>query len=348
MGPATPECDLGQTVYLSTLNFAPEWLDDLRTLSPQLRVIQHTCASAADIPGDLWREVHVLHTNQVLPHPEQAPNLSWVQLDTSGIDHIVDSAIWRNTSIPVTTIGGVSARWIAEYIVMMLLAFSHRLPDLLDLQRHHHWPDPADRWRLFLPSPLAGTTVVIVGFGRIGRATGTMCAALGMHVVGVRRAADDTLPGPELPPIGTGFVPGSLREVASQALPEVVADADFVVVTAPLTAQTRGLLSRPVIEAMKPGAAMVNVSRGGVVNEQAVAQAMTAGHLRAAAFDVFAKEPLSADDPLWELPGMLITPHVAGFAGDYEQQVKALMAENVRRFLIGEELLNTASRAAGY
>jgi phosphoglycerate dehydrogenase-like enzyme len=338
-----------EVLYLSTLHFPQEWLDDLRKVSPRLRVIQRPCESADEIAADVWREVQILHTSHVIPDPARAPRLAWVQLDTSGVDHITDRPIWRDTTVPITTIGGVSARWIAEYVVMMMLAFSHRLPSILEHQKLRTWPEPADRWSLFSPAPIAGATVAIIGFGRIGRATGTLCAALGMRVIGVRRATGGGGGArPADPLIGEGFPAGSVTEVSSQALGGVLPSADVVVVTVPLTPHTRGLLDRPALESLKLGAVLVNVSRGGVVDEQAAAELLERGHLAAAVFDVFGKEPLPAEDPLWNVPNLIITPHVAGFAGDYSGQVKALVVENIRRFLGGEPLLNVASRSSGY
>ena len=339
-----------QVLYLSTLAFPEEWLNDLRSVSSRVQVVQRTCQAPAEIADEIWREVQVLHTSQVFPEPSQAPNLAWVQLDTSGVDHVAGLPIWQQTDVPVTTIRGVSARWSAEYILMMLLAFSHRLPRILDGQRRHSWPGAADRWRSFMPAPLSGTTIVIIGFGRIGRATGALCSALGMHVIGVRSGADLGAgpAGPAQGAPGAGAAAGSVTEAPAEALRDVLPGADYVVVTVPLTPHTLGLLDRPAVKSLKPGSVLVNVSRGGVVDEAAVAELLRDGHLAAAAFDVFGQEPLPEDDPLWEVPNLIITPHVAGFAGDYAEQVKALVVENLRRFMSGDPLLNVASRVRGY
>lgn len=340
----------GQVLYLSTLAFPEQWLENLREVSDRLVVVQRTCDRAEDVPDDLWQEVQILHTSTVFPHPCRSPKLAWVQLDTAGVDHVVNEPIWRDVTVPITTLAGVSARMMAEYVVLMLLAFSHRLPRMLELQRQHSWPSAEDRWREFRPSPLAGTRVAVIGFGRIGRAVGRLCAALGMDVTGVRRGAAGRTVADEagLEPAVPEFPAGSVTEVGPESLREILRASDAVVVAVPLTPQTAGLLDREMLLSVKPGAVLVNVSRGGVVDEATVAELLAEGRLAAAAFDVFEHEPLPAADPLWEARNMLLSPHVAGFAAHYPDQVKALMTENLRRFLDGRPLLNQANRSVGY
>jgi phosphoglycerate dehydrogenase-like enzyme len=342
----------GEVVYLSTLALPDSMLARFRAVSPRLRIVQQPCTAAGQVPDELWRQVQILHTNTTLPDPRQAPRLSWVQLDTAGIDHLAGHPIWTETAIPVTTIGGVSGRWTAEYVLMMLLAASHRLPRMLDLQRARTWPSLEDRWATFLPGQLAGTTCTIIGFGRLGQAIGELCLALGMHVIGIRRNAGAAGSGGA---VGTGGAAGpagpgagQLTVAGPEALPGALGRSASVVVAVPLTPATRMLLSRALIEAIQPGAFLVNVSRGGVVDEDALADALRSGRLGGAAMDVFAAEPLPADSPLWDVPGLVISPHVSGFAGDYLPQVSALVAENLRRYIAGEPLLNIASREAGY
>jgi phosphoglycerate dehydrogenase-like enzyme len=313
----------GEVVYLSTL-----------------RLPDATLARFSEVPDEMWRRVQVLHTSTTLPEPAQAPRLAWVQLDTSGIDHVVGHPLWTDSSIPVTTIGGVSARWTAEYVVMMLLAARHRLPQMLELQRARDWPSLSDRWDTFLPAPTVGTTCTIVGYGHLGRAIGTMCAAIGMEVVGIRRTA-----GPQARDESGN---GQLTVAGPEELRSALARSDAVVVSVPRTPATTFLLDRAMIEAIRPGAFLVNVSRGGVVDEDALADALRAGRLSGAAVDVFATEPLHASSELWGVPGLVISPHVSGFAGDYLPQVTGLVAENLRRYVGGEPLLNVASREAGY
>lgn len=266
-----PESD--EVVYLSTLPLPDTVLDTFASVSHRLRVLQIPADSPSDVPAELWQNVQVLHTNNVLPSPEAAPRLSWVQLDTAGVDHVVSHAVWTQTSIPVTTIGGVSAPWTAEYAVMMLLAFSHRLPEMLRLQRTHTWPSFEDRWRLFLPAPLAGATVTVVGFGRIGRAIGALCTAHGMRVIGVARhpgvgenPGDDGLSEPGALELAEGSSsakrrPDGTTVVGTDKLTEALSRSSYAVVALPLTEQTRSIVGAEQIAAMPRGAVLVNVSR---------------------------------------------------------------------------------------
>lgn len=359
MTPAAPPS--GDVVYLSTLELPKAVLDAFASVSPRLRVHQVPSSSSADVPSELWRAVQVLHTNNVLPSLEAVPKLAWVQLDTAGVDHVTNHAIWTQTSVPITTIGGVSAPWTAEYAVMMLLAFSHRLPEMLRLQATRTWPSFQERWRLFLPAAVSGATVTVVGFGRIGRAIGARCTALGMHVIGVTRnlsprgsrennsSTRDPLElgtAASVSPREPGV--GEVTVVGTQMLTEALSRSDYAVVALPLTDETRLLVGPEQINAMPRGAVLVNVSRGGIVDESALAEALSSGQLGGAAFDVFETEPLPESSPLWNVPGLLVSPHVSGFAGDYLDQIRTLVTENLRRFMAGEDLLNKASRKAGY
>lgn len=346
---------LGDVLYLSTLRLPRSLLDHFGEISPRLQVEQRPCTRPEEIPAEVWSKVQILHTNTVIPNPRDAPFLGLVQLDTAGVDHVTDTPLWTETGIPVSTIRGVSARWMAEYVVMMILAFSHNLPEMLRLQGRRCWPDPRTRWRTFGPTPLVGAKVVVVGFGRIGRAIGDLCCLLGMHVVGVRRR----MPGapsarPARPVVaeegsGSGVFPrGTIEEVPVSALRDAVEGARYIVVVTPLTPETVGLIDRDLISAMTGQTVIINVARGGIVDEPAVLAALDAGRLGGAAFDVFAREPLPPESPLWHARDLVVSPHVAGFAGDYLAQIETLVGENVRRYLEGEPLLNLADRRAGY
>ncbi len=329
-------------------------LDSLRAISPGLQVERRICSDPAEIPEKVWRQVDVLHTNSVLPKRRDVPSLRLLQLDTSGIDHITSSDIWMESDVPVATIRGISARWMAEYVTMMILGFSHGMPEMLRLQRNHVWPSLEERWRKFGPAPLVGARVVVVGFGSIGRAIGDLCATLGMQVIGVRRGAQSVReattagaesPGPSDP---ATFPRGTIEEVSTDQLREVVADARYVVVVVPATPQTLLLINRTIIDAMSERTVLINVARGGIVDEEALAAALRNGRLGGAVLDVFAEEPLAPDSPLWDTPNLVISPHVSGFAGDYLPQVERLVTENLRRLMNDEPLLNLADRSVGY
>lgn len=319
--------------YLSTLRFSDRWLDALRQAAPGVEIRQLTVEDPGQVPADVWAQVDVLHTGSVLPDPRIAPRLRWVQLDTAGIDHLAGHPIWASGA-QVTTIGGVSPVPLAEYVIMMVLGVSHRLPDLLEAQRQRDWPSPAERWRRFLPRQVAGSTIVIVGYGRIGREIGRLARALRMEVVGVNRSGAPAGDDVEVVPVSR--------------LASVIGRGDWVVVVTPLTAQTRGLIGAEVLGQLKPGSVLIDVGRGGVVDEDALRRGLDAGRPATAVLDVFAREPLPPSDPLWTHPAVILTPHVSGFAPAYESEVLRLVADNLRRFQSGQPLLNHVDGARGY
>jgi phosphoglycerate dehydrogenase-like enzyme len=336
--------------YLSTLSFPDDWLDAVRAVFPDVAVEQIPAEKPSDVPEDVWAHVDVLQTSAVLPEPAAAPRLRWVQLDTSGVDHLRDHAIWT-APVEITTIGGVSPVPLAEYAMFAVLGMAHRLPAMLRTRARREWPTPAQRWQRFLPASLDGATVVVLGYGRIGREIGRLARAHGMTVVGVTRTGIRSRPAEraDFADFGRSAAEVDPAEVvAVERLREVLPRADFLIVVAPLTDHTRGLVGGAEFAALKPGAVLINVARGGIVDETALQAALDAGRLAGAVLDVFDDEPLPPDSPWWDHPLVLATPHVAGLAPAYSDQVQQIVVENLRRFLAGEPLLNRVDRVRGY
>ncbi|MFD7987013.1 D-2-hydroxyacid dehydrogenase [Kitasatospora indigofera] len=329
--------------YLSTLSFPEAWLDELRAVSPRLVVEQITATAPEDVPAEVWARTDVLHTGSVFPAPGQAPRLSWIQLDTSGADHLRGTPVWDSPA-PITSIGGISPVPMAEYVMMMVLGLAHRLPRLTGIQQEGRWPSLAERWDTLMPRRLAGATVGVVGYGRIGREIGRLATAHRMTVLGLKRGTRGRT--------GEFFGAAQGEDPAELYTPdrfhEFLARCDYLVLTCPLTDETRGMMDRAAFEALKPGAALINVSRGGIADEDAMTAALRSGRLSGAALDVFDTEPLPAGHPLWTEPGVIISPHVAGFSPDYEQQVLDLVTGNLARHLEGRPLLNLVDRVRGY
>jgi phosphoglycerate dehydrogenase-like enzyme len=338
--------------YVSTLNFDDGWLDALREAAPGIEVLQLPAEKPADLPEAIWPTIDVLHTSYLLPDPEVATSLKLVQLDTSGCDHVRDTALWRS-DVDICTIGGVSPVPLAEFVMFAILGYAHRLPQVLEVSRTRTWPTPEERWRRFLPTSLEGATVGIVGYGRIGREIGRMAASHGMTVVGVNRTG--RLPDPEEQGMqadfgrtGRGATDAAVELFPATCLREQVGRVDYLVVVCPLTHETRGMVSADVIAAMKPGSVLINVARGGIVDEIALLAALRTGTVAGAVLDVFDSEPLPADSPWWQQPNVLVTPHVGGLAPRYAEQVLQIVTENLRRLTAGEPLLNRVDRARGY
>jgi phosphoglycerate dehydrogenase-like enzyme len=329
---------------LSTGRFDDAWLADVAAASSRIVLAQHPAIEVDELPAELLARAEVLYTNSCLPTRAQAPALRWVQLDTSGADHVVHTPLWADGTVAVTSIGGVSPRPIAGYVMAMVLAFAHHVPELLDHQRRREWPTPEERWERFVPMQLHGSRMVIVGFGRLGRAIAHAARAFGIEVTGVRRGAAER-PGERF---GEIELADDLEVVGPGLLEDALARADHVVVTLPLTWETRGLVGATAFAALKPGATLVNVSRGGVVDEEAMARALADGTLAHVASDVFAREPLPEESPLWNDGRVIVSPHVAGFAPDYAEQVRVLFRANLTRYAEGRPLANLIDRTLGY
>ena len=329
---------------LVTLDFPASFVAGLRAVDERVVVHHHPVLGVDDeVPPAVLARAEVMYTSDVLPGRAEAPALRWVQLDTSGIDHVRSSPLWA-TDVVITTLGGVGPAPFAEWALMMILAHAHRLRETQQLAAARRWPSREERWTSLMPRDLRRSTVGIVGYGRIGRQIARLCRALGMRVLAVRREPRpaETLRFGQLAEVD------GVTAVGPDVLHEVLADSDYVVLTVPLTPQTEGMIAEPELAAMKRGAVLVNGSRGGVVDEKALLAALDSGHLDLVASDVFAAEPLPPDDPLWSHPGSVVTPHVAGLAPDYLEVVGTLFRQNVRNWLEGGPLINVASRDRGY
>jgi phosphoglycerate dehydrogenase-like enzyme len=353
--------------YLSTLAFDDEFLQRIRDVSPRVVVEQITADSAADIPAALWGRIDVLHTSAVFP-PDGVPcSADWIQLDTSGADHLADQPVWRSNAT-ITTLGGVGPVAMAEYVMFSVLGLAHRLPALVAARSDRSWPPPRTAAALLTPAPIRGTTMAIIGYGRIGQEISRVAAAFGVSVIGVRRSGH--LPaepagahydgrhvaGRPIAPRTSGVEPDvAITPVADHVvvvdasrLDDVLEQADWVVVVLPRTPQTRGMFDANRFARLKPGAMLVNASRGGIVDERAMLVALRDGRLAGAALDVFDAEPLPPDSVWWSEPGVFVTPHVAGLTPDYRAHVEHIVTENLRRFLSGTPLMNEVDRTRGY
>ncbi|MCS0499426.1 D-2-hydroxyacid dehydrogenase [Protaetiibacter mangrovi] len=258
------------------------------------------------------------------------PGLRWVHTIPAGGGQQVKAARLSDADLErvlFTTSAGVHAAPLAEFAVFGVLAGAKRMPWLLGLQRAKRW-GPREPLRL-----LSETTVLVVGLGQIGRLTATMLSDLGCHVVGVHRREVEA---------------DVERIVPVEQFAGAASEADAVVLALPGTDETRGMLSAEVLAAIKPGATVVNVGRGTTVDEPALVEALRDGRVGMAVLDVTAVEPLPEDSPLWELPNVLLAPHTAAISSHEPRLIAELFAENARRFLDGETLLNVVNTREFY
>jgi phosphoglycerate dehydrogenase-like enzyme len=284
---------------------------------------------------DLIPEADIAFAASITPDQLRAArSLQWVHCPSAGVGHMLYPEMVRS-AITITNGRGTSADTIAEHVLAVVLAVFRRLPTAHARQAQHTWAQDE------IASPpgnrtIAGSRVLVVGLGSIGSATAVRMHALGATVIGIRRQPDAA----PVPGVESVHPPGALH----QLLP----DADVVVLAAPQTMSTKGLIGETELARMKADAVLVNVSRGSLIDEDALVRALRAGALAGAALDVFRDEPLAPDDPTWDVPNLLITPHVSGFRHDHWDAAVALFIENRRRYAAGEPLLNVVDKEAGY
>lgn len=320
-------------------------LEQIRALAPGYRVEKFS----GDVSAAAWTDAEVLFTARQLPTPEQAPHLRWIQAASAGFDWALKQPITQGDQVMLTSASGIHATPIAEYCLGMMLALNLRIPALHDLKREKNWPK--EKMATFGPAPLRGKTVGIVGYGSIGRELARLCDAVGMTVLASKRdvmhtEASDYFYLDEETGDPSGEIPA--RIYPGQAVATMARDCDFLVVTVPLTGGTRHLIDAPVFEAMKETAFIINIARGSVIDEPAMIEALQSHSIAGAALDVFVEEPLPPNNPLWTLPNVIISPHVAGNTPDYYDRAVKVFVENLKRYLERKPLINALNREHGY
>jgi phosphoglycerate dehydrogenase-like enzyme len=260
--------------------------------------------------------------------------LRWVQVPAAGVTHLLSPEVIASP-IVLTSARGVRARAMAEHVLGVTLALARQLHTAIRRQAAHEWAlDELETGGAI--RTLYGRRMGIVGLGAIGAEVARAAGAFGMRVSAVRKHADKPVP----PGVEEVFPPDRLHDL--------LAKSDVVVLSAASTPETRHLIESSALTAMKRGALLVNVGRGRLVDDEALIKALRDGRAGGAALDVFTREPLDPASPYWDLPNVIITPHISGAMEDYWTPLVALFAENLRRFEAGQPLLNVVDKAAGY
>lgn len=244
----------------------------------------------------------------------EATSLRWIQALGTGVDGIVDRPALRDGVI-VTNLRGLQGSSVSEAVLAMMLALSRNLSRTVRSQ-------DAGRWDRFPVDLVKGKTVGILGVGVIAAELAPRCQALGMTVIGITSAPRS--------------VAGFDRMVPRDELLDVVGELDHLVLLIPYTSETHGIVGVAVLEHMKRSAFLINVARGGVVDQPALVEALRAGRIAGAGLDVFAEEPLPEGHPLWKMSNVLITPHMAGFHAGYPDEALPIVIENIRHFLAAD------------
>jgi len=257
---------------------------------------------------------------------ERAPRLKWIQTTGAGIDGLLPLD-WLPADIALTNNTGAHGDKAEDSCLMAISALNARLPQLLAHQRRHEW-------KQIFTTPVAGKTVVVVGFGDLGQGAGRAAKKLGAKVLAVTRSGKAARPAD--------------AAYATKDIDKVLPKADFVVVTAPLTAETRNLLSRERLNLLKPSAGVVNIGRSPVMDYEALREKLEKGELAGAVLDVFQPEPLPPDSPFWDTPNLIALPHVSCDDPRYIEHLLDFWFENFQRFLARKRLVNIVDRRLGY
>ena len=314
---------------------APAWLPDrLRADFPNLEVVMlpnYDRVSDEITDADIYFG-WFLKGEQF----RQAKKLRWIHSTAAGVHQLISPELIRSDAV-VTNARDVHGAVVAEHALALILALAKRLPSAMRAQQQHRWAQQ-DMWNETpRPREVAAATLGLIGFGGIGQQLAARAAALDMKIIAVR----------EHPEKGSGS-DADLEVVGPDALDSILPRCDYVVICAPLTPRTRNLFDAARLAHMRPESYLINVSRGPLIDEDALIAALRDRRIAGAALDVFSHEPLAADSPLWDLPNVFITPHTAAATDKLWERHYTLILENMRRFLAGKPLLYVVDKSRGY
>lgn len=300
----------------------------INAAAPNATILTKEITDAADAIRDA--EILVAWGfNNIQPFYANATKLRWIHALTAGVESLVFPETQKDP-VFITNSKGIHGIPMAEHVLGMILAFTRQLPLLLKQQSGHIWNRP----HIDTLQEINGKTMAIVGLGAIGQEIARKAKAMDMKVIAARREMKQE------PHVDRLYRPEQLLDMLSEA--------DFVVVTLPITEQTKDLIGRDHFAAMKPTAYFLNVSRGGVVQESELIRALQEQRIAGAGLDVVAEEPLPAESPLWDMPNVIITPHLSAISPVYLDRAIQLFAKNLELYVQNKPLFNLIDKARGY
>jgi phosphoglycerate dehydrogenase-like enzyme len=312
----------------------PVWfLDKLRTEFAQIEIVHQSNYEGIE---EHLRESEILFAFSL--RPEQfsfTQKLRWIHAPTAAVHQLLFPQL-VGSDVILTNAREVHGPVVAEHVIALIFALAKKIPQALRLQQRRTWGQDAIWNEGPRPREVAGATLGLIGLGSIGRTVARMASALGMRVLAVREHPEKERPEG----VAAVYAPAQLNDLLAQS--------NYVVMAAPLTDATRGLINAERLAAMRQDACLINVGRGPQVDEAALADALRSRRIAGAALDVFEQEPLPPQSPLWELESLLITPHTAGLTEKLWQRHYALFSENLRRYLAREPLLFIVDKQKGY
>lgn len=339
---------MSQTIpVLMTMRFSDALLDELRAVSPRLELRQQSIRDdREEISAFIDGNEEIIYCFTPPRDLARLPRLKWVQLHSAGVDHLRGHPIWES-DIVVTTTSGIHAVPIGEFAFALLLALARKIPKMVRLQERGEWP--RNRWEVLSGLELRGKTLGIIGYGSIGREIGRIAKhGFHMRVNALRRTMQSPRRRYNEPGVGDpeGRIPD--KWFTPDQVDTLVSESDVIVLAAPATEETRAIIGEAQLRAMKPHALLINIARGELIDDRALVIALKEGWIAGAGLDAFAIEPLPRGHQLWHMDNVIISPHVSGATGKYDERAAQLFAENIRRYLTGLPLLNLVSHTLQY
>jgi phosphoglycerate dehydrogenase-like enzyme len=312
----------------------PAWFSKkLQADFPEIEVVHKQSCEGAE---NYLRDCEILFAFSLRPEQFRlAQNLRWIHAPTAAVHQLLFPELVTSDVI-LSNSSEVHGPVVAEHVMALVFALAKKIPQAVRLQQNHIWGKSAIWNNGPRPREIAGATLGLIGIGGIGRAVARLASALGMRVIAVRESPEKERPQ-------------AVEAVyASSQIKDLLSQSDFVVVAAPLTEATRGLINADRLAAMRPDSYLINVGRGPHVDEAALADALRNHRIAGAALDVFDQEPLPAESPLWELENLLIMPHTGSLTEKLWQRHYAVFSENLRRYLAHQPLRFTVDKCKGY
>ncbi len=316
-----------------------ETLRQIGLVSPRINVSDASALAGAEFRGDssgkekldaLLAKADVIYG--LIPPKDllaRAPRLKWIQVTSAGVDRLRDTDIWRS-GITITNASGIHATPISEFILQFMLMFAKGAPRCFQMKQKREW-------QRYPSTVIHDKTLGIIGLGHIGRETARLAKAFGMKVIATRRSAKKA---------GTARYVDLL--LPADEMPSLLKESDYVSICVPFTTETRHLIGEKELRLMKPTAYIINIARGGIIDEAALIKALDEKRIAGAGLDVTEREPLPSDSRLWDFPNVILSPHVSGGQEDYMARATELFCDNLRRYLAGKKLRNIIDRKKGY
>jgi phosphoglycerate dehydrogenase-like enzyme len=317
-------------MFINDVTLNQQTLEKIRQIAPEAEIIiiknKQDWEQRAD---ELTSKTEVVFGRLPFARYRELLNLRWAQQDFAGTDWLLNFPDLIEKEFTLTNASGVHAIPIAEHILAMMLALARDFPYSLKKQGNHQW---GRRGQVI---ELEGTTLGVVGLGKIGEKTAEKAKGLNMRVLATRRNPERSSPYVD-------------RMYGTEGLMELLSQSDWVVIAAPMTPETKGMIGEKELKSMKRSAYIINIARGSIIQENILIKALKEGWIAGAGLDVFEKEPLPGDSPLWDMENVIITGHFAGSTPFYFDRVLEIFLENLKRYRSGEPLFNIVDKQRGY